>query len=638
MPKKATTNGSSVQPSVTLSDSDRRFRQLFWAARVAHGAGRSADAAAACTDHVAASEFARQLNWDWVDGLLRSSANAWAGHLVEAAAGLDQVQGSVPPQHLCLVVFLRASLAFLNKDHDAAIAYCRTMLKDATFDRRGYVYTNMGESHVAKDQLSDAIKCYRAALDEADYDCPAYALNNLGRLLLEKKKSPKEAVKVLSQAVNAEPEHVRSEGLYYLGRAYRELGDTKNASECFRRSLEFQAPNEWFQLFSARELLELRNAGNSKASLSSDDLSLLKWKGDPSDSVGVKVSPELRAAVKIFRAKETQYDKYMRLSQSVSNGEIHTLRGWSSAVTLVEGSRRRWRGGGYFIKWKGQGIVVDPGFDFLRNFHDAGFHAAEINAVVVTHNHPDHNADLKSIDDLCYEVHKRQEHQVLQPYQLLLDEDTRAAEYWTGEKQRHRSDPVNLDHGRCSPIGEYTSPSGAFRIRYFKVKHGPDVPRAIGCCLDLLDNGVRKVRVGFTGDTEFFPELPSYLADCDILVAHISQPSVEELHDPTERKQIHLGYRGLIELVRLAKPRLTLVGEFWAGLEDLRIDLVDGVRTMSANPNVFPTSIGMTVSLESGRISCSTCKIPVLPEKVRVTSPTELFGSLGYYCPMCTLG
>ncbi len=636
MPKKGA--GAALQSFVELTDDDRQFRRLFWAARIAHGSARSASAAAACVDHLAACVFAAQRKWDWVDGLLQSSAQARSGHLVEAAACLDQIQAGVPPQHACLVKFLRSSLAFLNKEHDVAITWCKEVLKDATFDRRGYVIANMGESQLASGQLAQAIKSYRAALNEPDYDCPAYALNNLGKVLLEHKKSPKEAAKVLSQSVVSQPEHVRSEGLYYLGRAYRALGDTRKAIDCFRQSLEFPAPHEWFQLHSARELLELRNAENPNAPISSDDLSLLKWKGDPAVGATDKISAEVRAAVKIFRARETQYDKYMRLNPSASNGEIHTLRGWSSAVTLVEGSKRRWRGGGYFIKWKGQGIVVDPGFDFLRNFHDAGFHAGEITAVVVTHNHPDHNADLKSIDDLCYEVQKRQARTALQPYQLLLDEDTRAAQYWTSEKQSHRSDPVNLDHGRCSPIGEYSSPSGVFRVRYFKVNHGPDVPRAIGFCLDLLDNGTRKVRIGFTGDTELFPELPSRLADCDILVAHISQPSVEELYDPTERKKIHLGYRGLIELVRLAKPRLTLVGEFWAGLEDLRIDLVDGVRTMSANPNVFPTSIGMAVNLESGRISCSTCKIPVLPEKVRVTSPTELFGSLGYYCPMCTLG
>ena len=117
-----------------------------------------------------------------------------------------------------------------------------------------------------------------------------------------------------------------------------------------------------------------------------------------------------------------------------------------------------------------------------------------------------------------------------------------------------------------------------------------------------------------------------------------TEPTIEELHTPAERKRTHLGYRGLIELVRLAKPKLTLIGEFWAGLEDLRIDLTSGVREMSANANIFPTSIGMTVDLEDNRIVCSTCQRTISAENVRVTAATVLFGPLGYHCPTCTLG
>jgi glyoxylase-like metal-dependent hydrolase (beta-lactamase superfamily II) len=64
------------------------------------------------------------------------------------------------------------------------------------------------------------------------------------------------------------------------------------------------------------------------------------------------------------------------------------LRGWSSAVTLLEGSTdSHWVGGGYFLKWRGKGIVIDPGFDFIDNFHDAGYHMREVDAVLVSHNH-----------------------------------------------------------------------------------------------------------------------------------------------------------------------------------------------------------------------------------------------------------
>ena len=58
----------------------------------------------------------------------------------------------------------------------------------------------------------------------------------------------------------------------------------------------------------------------------------------------------------------------MERKSSKRDNVVSILRGWSSAVTLLEGTEQLWRGGGYFVKWAGKGIVIDPGFDFLRNF------------------------------------------------------------------------------------------------------------------------------------------------------------------------------------------------------------------------------------------------------------------------------
>lgn len=57
------------------------------------------------------------------------------------------------------------------------------------------------------------------------------------------------------------------------------------------------------------------------------------------------------------------------------------------------------KGGGIFLKWKGYGLVIDPGISFMENMHIAGLNINDINAIFVTHNHINHNGDLSAIID-----------------------------------------------------------------------------------------------------------------------------------------------------------------------------------------------------------------------------------------------
>jgi len=68
------------------------------------------------------------------------------------------------------------------------------------------------------------------------------------------------------------------------------------------------------------------------------------------------------------------------------------------------------RGGGYFLMWGGRGVVIDPGYDFLQNFYDEGFSIADIDAVVVTHSHPDHEDDFSTLSTLVREWNEYHQH------------------------------------------------------------------------------------------------------------------------------------------------------------------------------------------------------------------------------------
>ena len=176
-----------------------------------------------------------------------------------------------------------------------------------------------------------------------------------------------------------------------------------------------------------------------------------------------------------------------------------------------------------------------------------------------------------------------------------------------------------------------------FTIEHFPVSHSPNVPNALGLRIRLHAEkaGEPDIVVGYTGDGEYTPDLVKQLDGVDLLLAHVSQPDVQEFNDPAHLKQTHLGYNGLIKLLKemKSKPRLALVGEFWAGLADLRLDMIAGIRLRSGVPAVLPACLGLRVRLADFSVRCTRSGKQVPAAQVKVAPPLREFGELGYLAP-----
>lgn len=78
-------------------------------------------------------------------------------------------------------------------------------------------------------------------------------------------------------------------------------------------------------------------------------------------------------------------------------GEIRILRRWNSHTPSMFNV---W-GGGYFIRWCGQGTIVDPGCSFIRLFQgQTSYGLGDIHMVIVTHDHIDHCQDFGTLISL----------------------------------------------------------------------------------------------------------------------------------------------------------------------------------------------------------------------------------------------
>ena len=648
------------------------FIRLFWLARKSHMRLRK-EAPALDSDHQAALAFAKAQGWSWAESLLEASRLDAAAESDNALKLLAESESSVPDLWRGYFHFVRGSALNAKDEHDEAIKAYRKALDDPKYDAPGNAWYNLGNALHAKGELDEAIKAYRKALDDPKFDTPGYAWNNLGAAL-DAKGEHDEAIKAYRKALDDLKYDTPGNAWNNLGNALDAKGEHDEAIKAYRKALDdpkYETPAKaWTNLaqtFVAARKNEQAEEAFGKALACEDrkgsdhararlGLRLLKAKMDPAAlspddrAMAGKSTPgtsteaiESGVIAAIQAAGDTQYEKYIAKPDSDRDNILSILRGWSSAVTLLEGSERRWRGGGYFLKWRGYGIVIDPGFDFLRNFHDAGYHGREIQLVIVSHNHPDHNSDVKAIDDLRYELFKRlaePDKSGFQPYVLIWDQDTHGATKFGFEKAKHQHEPVLLPSGFPQPINllEHAAKIPV-RVTPVKVNHGSGAPHAMGMVVELLDKkGKPAVRIGYTSDTAYFEDLHNHLAGCDILIAHISQPSIEELQDATKLKNVHLGYRGTAKLLKECQPKLALIGEFWAGFTDLRISLVKGLRQRSGVQTVLPAGLAMHIRLPSLEIECTECKKPTPFSEIKFAPPTDNFGSLAYLCPACVLG
>lgn len=615
---------------------EAEFRRLFWQARKAQFR-RGRKSAASDPEEQAALVFAEAQGSPWAKPLLEASRLLATGEAGKALGLLAVWESQVPDTWRGVVNFVRGAAHGLQGQYDEAIRAFRQALEDPNFDRPGNAWRNLGLALFYKGQFDEAIQATRKALEDPNNDAPWSAWNNLGISLYSKGQFD-EATQAFHEALEDPKNDAPALVWANLASSYAESGRRDQAEEAFEKALASEDPLGTAHSRARLGLQQLRAKMEPEA-LSLDDRAM----AGRTVASGSTEEIESGLIAAIQEAGETQYDKYLDKPNSKHDNTLSILRGWSSAVTLLEGSERRWRGGGYFFKWRGYGIALDPGFDFLRNFHDAGYHGREIHAVIVSHNHPDHNSDLKHIDDLRYELFKRlagAEGPSFQPYVLLLDQDTSGATKFGFEKPKHQYEPVVLASGFPQPINLLEHKAKIpVRVTPFKVQHGDDVPHAMGMRVELLDDhGKTAVRIGYTADTAYFQELHKHLTDCDLLIAHISQPSIEELQDASKLKEVHLGYRGTARLLKECTPKLALIGEFWAGFTDLRISLVKALRQRSGVEAVLPAGLKMHLRLPSLDIECTECTKPTPFAQVKIAPPTDNFGSLAYLCPSCMIG
>ena len=298
------------------------------------------------------------------------------------------------------------------------------------------------------------------------------------------------------------------------------------------------------------------------------------------------------------------------------DGVFNVLRKWASYTTIElmrplenqGGSNRDQTGGGYFLWWKGKGLVIDPGLGFGEAFRAAGYLPRNISAVVATHHHIDHTGDMLPILTCLFEMNEGDEDEHAIDFRFapgVFSAFANIVAYLPGVASVELLRPDE----RAFLLQQEERAAKAV-LTPVRAKHRDLTGRhdaAIGFRLDLEQNGEHACGIGFTGDTGPNDAMSECFKDVDLLVAHIGSIYPYDFDD-SEDKPSHLGLKGATGLLTELRKRsgidwdpLVLVSEWGEELASYRTIICRELIKATGIKRVFPAERGQRIAIKPGR-------------------------------------
>jgi ribonuclease BN (tRNA processing enzyme) len=351
-----------------------------------------------------------------------------------------------------------------------------------------------------------------------------------------------------------------------------------------------------------------------------------------------------------LREAETEINKHLKpcSKKLLKNDCFYVLRRWNSYTPALRTEDVNSLGGGYFLLWKGKGVVIDPGFDFIKNFHNAGFSVGCIDALVVTHSHLDHCADFESLLTLVFEyndqrIKEAKEKQGATAPQIKLLSvyaslgTLKKCSGWLEFFQSTRPDPygisriyaLNSQPGECG----FPVPGTEITLRPTYAEHHEIIASgySVGLVVDLYEGQNKEASIGFTSDTAWTPEIQKQYDQCNLLVMHIGTVDEKEL---TEYKTYskHLGALGVSQLISEMRQdcQLYLFSEFGEEFRESRREIMTTIKSASPVPErCIIADIGTKVRLPHMEL---ICEYTGCTEGAETEDIFDYFGIVRHYC------
>lgn len=372
------------------------------------------------------------------------------------------------------------------------------------------------------------------------------------------------------------------------------------------------------------------------------------------------------------------------------------LKGFSSSTPILLNYAQNtnlYSGGGFYFRWNGLGVAVDPGYLFIQNLHNYGLSVLDIDVVVVTHEHIDHSSDVRLLDDLHYNVASNNKEKEVgwnrDTFSLLngktpnhtikwyLDEVTYEEARLFQKKKSGFAPEYNELY--CLLLNDTENPkikrpcvekpqlieestlkiAGDISMKVFPTRHEQYeennkrifFKHTFGCVFECVDKFGENKSIGYTSDTSLQQDISSLmyesLKECQVLIMNISGIYEDDIL-LQKGKDRHLGYYGCYEIISNllktpeCKLKYCLLSEFANQISDIRYSIAKYMQkeinklTEYNSKNkitVVPTEIGLTINLSTLHTKCTACGN--YSTKIYVLKPFGENATLQYICPEC---
>ena len=347
----------------------------------------------------------------------------------------------------------------------------------------------------------------------------------------------------------------------------------------------------------------------------------------------------------VMPAQMYYYQQGMESAQNSTRlmDKLLCLKGFSSSTpTIYSGVfDSECVGGGLYLNYSGIGIVIDPGLGFVNSMHKQGIYINNIDVVIITHDHVDHNADAKVISSLLHDLNNYNQRKgkiVKEIFELKTPEEHEIT--WiidNSSKNMLKNSVKNI-----KSLGEYVgkkrqliSGNPDIKLSALRTKHIKGSDESYGIRLFFKYGEI--ISIGYTSDTAYFPELSNFFAKSDILVFNVSdiyKKDVKGIQD----KHSHLGYNGSVKLLKAAVPKLAVASEFCCTNGDFRMGFINTLSAEIAKDcgiDIIPGELGLEISMPKWDIKCSICRKFVDRDHCKVLVPEKEYGKIRYVCGHC---